>query len=180
MTKDLDTPFEVLHLMAAVTVNLNRISTECGLDVEQLYMLAYVKAAGADYKGRRSFPRTEMTDIMKGLFRCEASQVSKWVGPLRENGLLVETPVPQEDFISLFKRDKGQRAVLTLTQDGKDRLEMFVSKLELFRDDVLVKHPEIYLPKPNGLVAGAVRTFKPLVLLAIKRRKKKLQQQSSG
>lgn len=155
--------FELLHLISALLERFNLILKKCKLDVQQIYILAYIKSHGKSNKrGQKILLRTSTTEILKEVFGCNDTQVSGWVNELCAKKYLGEITLDKDEKIELFSTHKGRNKALIIKQGGVAKISLFISELEKLRHDLTQQKTKLLRPpgaEPQGIIASSLQLF---------------------
>src|ERR1044072_7916457 len=125
--------FEAIHLVSFLLARFNEICKSCTLDVQQLYMLAFIQYQGAvNERGEKVFLRSDITRLLKDVYNSSDNQVSNWVSQLSSGGFLREVTL---DAIqrAWFVMGRHGRKALILEAKGAEKVKMFLDHLERLR-----------------------------------------------
>jgi hypothetical protein len=150
--------------MSALPVKLNSVFKKCKLEVEQLYILAYVDSHGRKTKAGQTVQlRTNITTALKEVFECSDNKVSTWVNDLLGKGFLAEITLVKEEKDRLFSDMKGTRnKAVFVERKGTTKLSFFIAELIKFRKELTKKNSKILQPpgtESYGPIATAVAFF---------------------
>ena len=156
--------FEILHLMSALPVRLNSVFKKCKLEVEQLYILAYVDSHGQKTSsGQMVQLRTNITMALKEVFKCNDNSVSTWVNEMLSKKYLGEVTLSREEKDRLFPTMRGKRnKAICVKRKGTTKLSFFVTQLINFRKELTRDNSDILKPPgatSYGPIAAAVAFF---------------------
>lgn len=155
--------FEVLHLVSTVLVRFNTVFKKCELDVQQIYVMAYIKSHGKDTRyGQKIMLRATITRVLKEVFNCNDNQVSIWVNKLCSNKYLGEVTLDKEEKAELFSTREGRNKALVITKSGLAKVSSFVEELEKLRHEITQGRAEILRPPGvefHGPIASALLFF---------------------
>ena len=163
MTKGPEPSFEILHLISALLARFNSIFEKSNLDAEQIYILAFIKSHGQDNQsGKKIVLRSEITKILKEVFKCTDNQVSGWVTELCTGRFLGEMTLSRDEKALLFSTRKGRNRALYITKNGVNKISTVVGELRRLHKE-LIRHDSNLLRPPGmdslGTVAQGIMFF---------------------
>jgi hypothetical protein len=163
MNKAPETSFEILHLISAVIARFNTIFKKCKLDAEQVYILAYIRSHGKDnHSGKKIILRSEVTKILKEVFKCSDNQVSGWVNELCTGRFLGEMTLDRNEKAHLFSTRKGRNKALYITRTGVGKFTTVVRELKKLHKELIQREPNLLRPpgmETYGQVAQGIMFF---------------------
>lgn len=163
MQKGSEPSFELLHLISALLGRFNLIIDKSKLDVQQIYLLAYLKSHGkSNRQGQKLLLRGDATHILKEVFKCNDTQVSTWVNGLLAGKFLGEITLSENEKVEIFSTRKGRNKAVFIRKEGVAKVDFFVKELEKLRRELTQQNTKLLLP-PNvesiGMIAEALRFF---------------------
>jgi hypothetical protein len=163
MNKRPEPSFEILHLISALLARFNSIYKKTNLDAEQIYILAFIKSHGKDYQsGQKIILRSEITKILKEVFKSTDNQVSGWVSELCTGRYLGERTLARDEKVRLFLTLKGRNKALYLTKNGVNKFSTVIEELRKLHKELL-RHDSNLLRPPgmetHGTVAQGIMFF---------------------
>jgi hypothetical protein len=163
MNKGSEPSFELLHLISALLERFILIQKKCNLDAQQIYLLAYFKSHGKiNRRGQRVLLRSNITDILKEVFKCSDNKVSGWVTKLSAGKFLGEITLSKDEKAELFSMRKGRDKALFIRKEGIAKVAFFVRELEKLRHEITQQNSKLLLPprvEEYGMIATALRFF---------------------
>ena len=155
--------FEILHLVSTLTIRFNSVFKKCHLDIEQLYILAYIDSHGRKTReGQKVLLRSMITQVLKEVFKCNDSKVSNWVNELLTQKFLGETTLDKDEKAELFAVREGRGKAVFIRRKGTAKLSVFISELIKFRQEITTNNNRL-LHSPGtdayGPIAGALVFF---------------------
>jgi DNA-binding MarR family transcriptional regulator len=163
MNKGPEPSFEILHLISALLVRFNSILKKSKLDEEQIYILAFIKSHGEDNQsGKKIILRSEITKILKEVFKCTDNQVSGWVNGLCTNRFLGEMTLDRDEKALLFSTRKGRNKALYITKSGVTKFSTVINELKKLHKELVRREPNLLRPpgmEDYGDVAKGIMFF---------------------
>lgn len=154
--------FEILHIVSTLIVSFFAIFERCKLDVEQLYILAYIKSHGQlNRRGQRVILRENITKVLKVVFGCNDSQISGWVGELCTGEFLDETTLKDNEKAELFSTNKGRNKALFIKRKGVAKVGSLTRELEKLLDETIKPNSRFFLAPGSDSpgIVGATLSF---------------------
>ena len=163
MTSNVAPSFEILHLVSTLTLRFNSVFKKCRLDIEQLYVLAYIDSHGkSTSEGEKVLLRSMITKVLKEVFNCTDSKVSNWVNELLTQRFLGETTLDKDEKANLFSVREGRDKAVFIRRKGIAKLSFFIGELVKFRQEITTSNNRLLHPPgvdAHGPIASALAFF---------------------
>ena len=138
--------FEAIHLISFLLVRFNSICKKCQLDVQQLYILAFILFEGENTEtDQKMLLRGDVTRLLKAVYGSTDNQVSQWVSDLCSKGFLDEVTLSSSQNSAVFTAKKGRKALL-LSKNGSAKVSFYIRELMKLRDDMVKKKDFLVAP----------------------------------
>lgn len=154
--------FEIVHLIAVMSVRIERIFKTCKLDPLQMYVLADITSNGRKIRSEQVLLRDQMTKKLKVIFGCNDDRVAELLREIYEHGLIDDFHLTKEEQMAAFNTDKGRRRVLSVKRKGTAKVELLVKELrKLYRELLKPKCPLLLVPNESdlGIVGSTITIF---------------------
>lgn len=130
MTNSPELPWEVIHVISVLLKRFKSIEDECGLSIEELYILTHLKHFGKQNSdGEQLALRTDITNLLAEVFDCSPKQVSDGIDSLRERGCVRKDNLTRAEKQEIYGTQKGRMAAVILLEAGYQKIDDFINKL---------------------------------------------------
>ena len=135
MTNSRELPSSLFEILPVLLPHLIKIFKKCQLSPTELFILSQIRHFGKEYKGQKIILGKDISAVLKELFHYSPSQASKVITKLADRGLIGWTYITGDEKEALFGDRKGKRWILTLLDDGSDKIDSMKTEInQLYRE----------------------------------------------